>query len=70
MTKQTPATAEIEKWLRIRSVFPKFLTPGPDQGPKEKRRILPESTQVIRIRSHLSPKSVARNFGRYGICMK
>jgi len=34
-------------------VFPKFLTPGPDPGPKEKRRILPESTPVIRIRSHL-----------------
>jgi len=26
--------------------FPKFLTPGPDPGPKEKRRIQPESTQV------------------------
>jgi len=24
--------------------FPKFLTTGPDPGPKEKRRILPEST--------------------------
>jgi len=30
-------------------VFHKFLTPGP----KEKRRILLESTPVIRIRSHL-----------------
>jgi len=30
-------------------VFPKFFTPDPD--PKEKRRILPESTPVIR--SHL-----------------
>jgi len=24
------------------------LTPGPDPGPKEQRRILPESTAVIR----------------------
>jgi len=31
--------------------FHKFLTPVP--GPKEKRRILPESTPVIRIRPHL-----------------
>jgi len=30
-------------------VFAKFLTPGP----KEKRRILPESTPVLRIESHL-----------------
>ena len=34
-------------------VFHKFSTLGPDPGPKEKRRILPESTPVIRIRSHL-----------------
>jgi len=34
-------------------VFHKFLTPGPDPGPKDKRRILPESTPVIRILSHL-----------------
>jgi len=33
--------------------FHKFLTPGPDPSPKEKRRILPESTPVIQIRSHL-----------------
>ena len=32
-------------------VFHMFLTPDP--GPKEKRRILPELTPVIRIRSHL-----------------
>jgi len=51
MTTQTPATAEMEKWLRIRVVFHTFLTPGPD--PKEKRRILPESTPVNRIRSYL-----------------
>jgi len=31
-------------------VFPKFLTPGPDLGLKEKRRILPESTPVVRSR--------------------
>jgi len=49
MTTQTPATAEIEKWLLIRVKFCKFLTPGPD--PKEKLRILPESTPAIRIRS-------------------
>jgi len=32
-------------------IFPKFLTPDPD--PKEKRRILPQATPVIWIRSHL-----------------
>jgi len=32
-------------------IFHKFFTPGPDPGPKEKRKILPESTPVIR--SHL-----------------
>jgi len=31
-------------------VFPKFLLPNP--GPKEKRRILPGSTPVMRIRSY------------------
>jgi len=36
-----------------RPVFPKFLTPVPVPDPKEKRRILPESTPVIWIRSHL-----------------
>ena len=39
--------------LTLGPVFPKFLTPGLDPGPNEKRRILPESTPVIRIRSHL-----------------
>ena len=34
-------------------VFRKFLTPGRDPGPKEKRRILPESTPVLRIRYYL-----------------
>jgi len=34
-------------------LFPKFLTPGTDPGHKEKCRILPELTAVIRIRSHL-----------------
>ena len=34
-------------------VFPKFLSPGPDPGPKEKRRILPESTSPLWIRSYL-----------------
>jgi len=34
-------------------VFPKLLTPGPDPGWNEKRRIPAESTSVIRIRSHL-----------------
>jgi len=27
-------------------LFPKFFTPGPDPGPKEKRRTLPDSTPV------------------------
>ena len=49
MTAQTPATAEMEKWLRIRHVFLQIF----DSGPKEKRRILLESIPVIRIRSHL-----------------
>jgi len=31
----------------------KFLTPVLDTGPKEKRRILPESTPALRIRYHL-----------------
>ena len=35
------------------SGFHKFLTPGPDLGPKEKCRILPVSTPALRIRSHL-----------------
>ena len=34
-------------------VFHKFLTLGPDPYPKEKRRLLPESTPVILIGSHL-----------------
>jgi len=33
-------------------VFPTFLSLGPDPGPKEKRRILPESTPALLIRSH------------------
>jgi len=36
--------------IRVR-IFPKFLTP--DRGPKEKRRIMPESTPEIRIRCYL-----------------
>ena len=39
-------------------LFYKFSTRGPDPGPKEKRRILPESTPVIRIRSHLWWKAI------------
>ena len=34
-------------------VFPKFLTPCPEPGPKEKCRILPESTPALQIRYHL-----------------
>jgi len=49
----TTQTAEIENWLRIRVRFFTNLTPGPDPGPKEKRRVLPESTPTIRIRYHL-----------------
>jgi len=52
MTKETPATAEIEKLtLDPGPVFQKFLTPDPD--PIEKRRILPESTPELRIHGHL-----------------
>jgi len=52
MTTQTPATAEIEKMTPdpVR-FFHKFLTPGPD--PKDKRRVLPESTPALRIHDHL-----------------
>jgi len=46
---KTPLTAENDKWLR--SIFHKFSTP--DQRPKEKRRILPESTPALRSRDHL-----------------
>jgi len=38
------------------SFFHKFFTLAPDPGPKEKRRNLPGSTPVIRIRSHLCYK--------------
>ena len=51
MTTQNPATVDIEKWHRIQVRFPKCFTQGP--GLKRKRRILPESTPVIRNRSHL-----------------
>jgi len=50
MTTQTPATAEIENWPRVRSGFSQIF----DSVSKEKRRILPESTPVIR--SHLCYK--------------
>jgi len=40
-------------------VFHKFLNPDLDPGPKEKRRILSESTLVIRIRSHLCNKGLS-----------
>jgi len=43
-------------------VFPKLLTPGPDPGPNEKRRILPESTPVIQTRSHLWQKPEMNGF--------
>ena len=53
MTTQTPATVEIEKLLRIRrgGVFLQILSPTP--GPKEKRRILTESTPALWIHGHL-----------------
>jgi len=53
MTTQTPATAEVEKWHRIRVQFFQIFSPCLDPGPKEKRKIPPESTLVLRIRSHL-----------------
>ena len=39
--------------LESGTVFQKFLTPGPDPAPKEKRRILVESTPALRIRGQL-----------------
>jgi len=56
MTTQTPATAEIEKWLRIRVRFSQIFDSGSGSGQKEKRRILPESTPALRIRFHLCPE--------------
>jgi len=47
--------------------FHKFLTPGPDLGPREKRRILPDSTPVIRIRSHLWSTLTLFTLHRYRI---
>jgi len=42
-------------------LFPNFLTPGLDPGLKEKRKILPESTPVHRIWSHLCHPPVKTN---------
>jgi len=53
MTAQTLATTEIKVTPDPGPVFPKFLTPSLDPGPKEKRRTLAESTPVNRILSHL-----------------
>jgi len=39
--------------LTLDPVFHKILTPCADQGPKEKRRILPESPQAHGIHGHL-----------------
>jgi len=50
MTMQTPAAAGKETWLRVQVRF-FHLIPAPD--PKDKRRILPESTTALRIRDHL-----------------
>jgi len=51
MTTQTPATIEIEKWLRIRvRFFPKFWL---RIRVRKKCRIQPESNPALRIRFHL-----------------
>jgi len=61
----------LKKWLHRRSYcwnwkvtpgpfFHKFLTPAP--GPKEKRRILPESTPALRIHAHLCRPDKCRLF--------
>jgi len=42
----------LPKWKSDSGSVPvssQFLTLGPDPGPKEKRRILPESTPALRI---------------------
>jgi len=49
MTSQTPALPKLKSDPDPDPVFHKFLTPGP----KEKRRILPESTLALWIRFHL-----------------
>ena len=51
MTTQTPATAEIKNWLLSGSSFSHIFDSG--SGSERKRTILPESTPVLRIRSHL-----------------
>jgi len=53
MTAQTPANAEIKKWLQIRVRFFTNFDSMSGSGPKEKRRILPESTPALWIRCHL-----------------
>ena len=54
MTTQTPATAELEKWLQIRvRFFTNFWLRVRIRVRRKNRRILLESTPVIRIRSHL-----------------
>jgi len=51
MTTQTPAIAEIEKSDSESGFSKKMLTLDP--GPKEKRRIEPESTPALWICGHL-----------------
>jgi len=39
--------------IKTVTVFPQILALVPDPSPKTNRRILPESTPVLRIRCHL-----------------
>jgi len=50
-TTQTPATTEIENWLR--SGYSKIFDSGPDPGPKEKHRI------VLQKKTRLARKDVS-----------
>ena len=50
-------------------VFPKILTPGPDPGINEKRKILPESTTVIRS-GPTSASELHRRAGRQAAALQ
>jgi len=62
MTKQTPASAKIENEARSVSGFSQIFHYCSDPGPKEKRRILRESTPVW------SKISDLRNFWLHAMC--
>ena len=52
-TLANDAAAEHDKWHRIRVHVITNVTQARGPGPKEKRRIQPESTPELQIRGHL-----------------